>query len=273
MAHYAIGDLQGCYTELSKLIQLIDFNHGKDTLWLVGDIVNRGEDSLACLQFCMRHESSVQMVLGNHDLHLLALTYGFGKLKRRDTLTPILQHLDLPKMRDWLRHQPLVRCHETHLLVHAGLLPEWSVDLACELAGEVQAALRDEPVAFFENMYGNQPDKWSSDLQGAARLRLITNVMTRMRVLTKNHELDYDFKQTYDEIPHNRLAWFDADNRAHLSHTIVFGHWSALGFRHEKGVIALDTGALWGGQLTAMDLASEAIFQVQSEREVGWACE
>lgn len=270
MAHYAIGDLQGCYTELTKLLQLIDFNHSKDTLWLVGDIVNRGTHSLECLQFCMQHESSVQIVLGNHDLHLLAVSYGFGKLKRRDTLTPILQHNELPKMRDWLRHQPLLRHTNTHVLVHAGILPEWNVNQAIDLSNEVQAALRDNPQHYFANMYGNQPDTWSPDLQGDERLRFITNVFTRMRVLTQNQALDHDFKQEYSDIPPTHCAWFDAPNRAHLSHKIVFGHWSALGYRNEQNVLALDTGALWGGQLTAVDLASEKIFQIQSESNADW---
>lgn len=272
MAHYAIGDLQGCYTELTKLLQLIDFNHGKDTIWLVGDVVNRGRDSLACLQFCMQHESSVQLVLGNHDLHLLALCYGFGKHKQKDTLMPIVHHARMTQMRDWLRQQPLLRQTASHVLVHAGLLPEWSVAQAADLAGEVQAALRDAPRDFFQNMYGNQPDIWSDTETGWARLRAITNVMTRMRVLHENGALDHDFKGEYRDIPVGRVAWFDAANRAHLSHKIVFGHWSALGLVMEKQVLALDTGALWGGHLTAVDLHTEEVFQVPSAREVAWAC-
>ncbi len=270
MAHYAIGDLQGCYTELTQLLQLIDFNHGTDTLWLVGDIVNRGTQSLECLQFCMQHVSSVQIVLGNHDLHLLALTYGFGKLKHRDTIQPILQHPELNKMRDWLRHQPLLRHNHTHVLVHAGILPEWTIEQTIELAKEVETALQQQPHDYFAHMYGNQPSHWSPDLTGYERLRFITNVLTRMRVLTKHHHLDHDFKGIYSEIKPPHRAWFDAKHRAHLSHKIVFGHWSALGFLNEKGVIALDTGALWGGQLTAIDLASEQIFQIQSESQADW---
>lgn len=269
MAHYAIGDLQGCYTEFIKLLNHIEFNHGTDTLWLVGDIVNRGHDSLACLQFCMQHESSVQMVLGNHDLHLLAIAYGYGRQKRSDTLTPILQHPDVLQMRDWLRHQPFMRHNQTHVLVHAGLFPEWTVDQAAQFANEVAHQLQHDPHDYFANMYGNLPEFWSPDLTGSERLRFITNVLTRMRVLNPHHGLNHEYKGTYDHIPTSQYAWFDAPNRQHLSHQIVFGHWSALGFLNDKGVIALDTGALWGGQLTAINLATNAITQIQSQQHSG----
>lgn len=270
MAHYAIGDLQGCYTELAKLLNKINLNHGTDTLWLVGDIVNRGAYSLECLQFCMQHESSVQMVLGNHDLHLLALAYGYGKLKRSDTLTSILQHPNLNKMRDWLRQQPLMYHNQTHVLVHAGLFPEWTVAQSAQLAHEVEQELHHNPRAYFANMYGNQPEFWSPDLEGYGRLRFITNAFTRMRVLNPNNGLDHQYKNVYNNIPTPQYAWFDAPNRQHLSHQIVFGHWSALGFLNEKQIIALDTGALWGGQLTAINLATEEITQIQSENQTNW---
>lgn len=258
MAHYAIGDLQGCFAELTSLLQTIDFNHGIDTLWLVGDIVNRGSQSLECLQFCMQHESSVQMVLGNHDLHLLALMFGSGSLKKGDTLSAILQHKHVHKMRNWLRQQPLMRHNDTHVLVHAGLLPQWSVALAQDLADEVAQKLVSKHAAhFFEKMYGNKPDAWQPELSGLERLRLITNVFTRMRVLHADGSLNYHYKEDYAHINPNDRAWFDAPNRQHLSHTIVFGHWSALGFMNDKKVIALDTGALWGGELTAFDLNTQ----------------
>ncbi|MDK4679532.1 symmetrical bis(5'-nucleosyl)-tetraphosphatase [Kingella negevensis] len=255
MAHYAIGDLQGCFSELGALLNIIGFNHGADTLWLVGDIVNRGPQSLECLQFCMQHESSVQMVLGNHDLHLLALMHGFGKLKRRDTVGDILQHQHTLKMRDWLRNQPLMLHTDTHVLVHAGLLPQWTVaqaqSLADEVADEISGCHAND---FFAQMYGNSPNRWQPETQGLDRLRFTTNVLTRMRVLNADGSLDYDFKEEYQDIPADKMAWFDAPNRQHLSHTIVFGHWSALGYRCENGILALDTGALWGDTLTAVNL-------------------
>ncbi|MDO5059967.1 MAG: symmetrical bis(5'-nucleosyl)-tetraphosphatase [Neisseria sp.] len=270
MAHYAIGDLQGCYHELTALLKLIGFEHGRDTLWLTGDIVNRGPKSLECLEFCMRHENSVQIVLGNHDLHLLALFYGFGKQKRGDTLSDILNHPQAAKMRDWLRAQPLMRQQEDKVLVHAGLLPQWSIDLADSLAAEVEDALHNHPQAYFSAMYGNKPAAWSHILSGEERLRLITNVFTRMRALNADNSLDYDFKSTLAEMPPELHAWFDSPERQHEGHTIVFGHWSALGYYNDKGVIGLDTGALWGGSLTAIDLGNGQTRQMPSLKGLDW---
>ncbi|EGZ46806.1 symmetrical bis(5'-nucleosyl)-tetraphosphatase [Neisseria wadsworthii] len=271
MAHYAIGDIQGCYQEFQLLLEKLDFNHGSDTLWLVGDIVNRGPQSLKVLQFCMRHESSVQMVLGNHDLHLLALMYGYGKLKRSDTLSDILNHPDSKKMRDWLRAQPLMRQSKRYVLAHAGLLPPWTVKLAQQLADEVSEELKGKHTKdYFANMYGNTPTAWSPNLQGYERLRLITNVFTRMRALTFNNELDYDFKAGPEDMPNGLRAWFEAPNRLNTDHTILFGHWSSLGYVDTNNVIALDTGALWGGHLTAVNLADRSITQVPSLKGLDW---
>lgn len=265
MAHYAIGDLQGCFDELDTLLNTIAFNHGTDTLWLVGDIVNRGNKSLECLEFCMKHESSVQIVLGNHDLHLLAILYGKSKTKRQDTLDDIIHHRHASKMRDWLRQQAMMRQNEQYVLVHAGLHPDWTVAQASDLAREIETELSGKHAErFLEKMYGNEPNQWSESLKSTERLRFATNVMTRMRVLQAQNQLDFDFKSVYDDIPESLYAWFDAPNRQHLSHTIVFGHWSALGFRHEKQVIALDTGALWGGHLSAINLDNHQVTQVAS---------
>lgn len=265
MPHYAIGDLQGCYSELEALLNQINFNHGTDTLWLVGDIVNRGPQSLQTLQFAMQHESSVQIVLGNHDLHLLALMYGNGKLKKQDTLSDIIHHSKANKIRDWLRKQPLM-CHtDTHILVHAGLLPQWSVCKAQELANEISVELSSNYVGtYLARMYGNSPDQWSDELQGIERLRFTTNVFTRMRVLYADERLEFNYKSTYEQIPAHLHAWFDSPNRQNLSHTIVFGHWSALGFCNKNNVLALDTGALWGGELTAVNLSTGERFRQPS---------
>lgn len=265
MAHYAIGDLQGCYQELTALLDKIAFNHGTDTLWLVGDIVNRGAQSLQCLQFCLQHESSVQMVLGNHDLHLLALLYGCGRLKRGDTVQDILRHSDATIFRDWLRQQPLMRHNNDYALVHAGIFPDWTIAQAADLANEVECELcGNQAIDFFANMYGNTA-QWSVRLTGYERLRFITNVFTRMRILQPENILDFDFKSVYRDIELPNYAWFDAPNRQHLSHQIVFGHWSALGLVQEKQVIGLDTGALWGGYLTAINLDTQEISQVHSQ--------
>lgn len=272
MAHYAIGDIQGCYDEFTTLLATIGFNHGTDTLWLTGDIVNRGPKSLEALQFAMRHESSVQTVLGNHDLHLLAVSYGFGRIRRGDTITPVLNHPESRKMLDWLRAQPLLVQNSSHVLVHAGLLPEWSVEQAAGLAREVEAQLQSANAReYFANMYGDRPRRWKNELKGHDRLRMITNVFTRMRAITaQKHKLDYEFKGSPEEIPEKLIPWFLADGRRHLSHTVVFGHWSALGYLNSNRIIALDTGALWGGQLTAINLSTGETSQVFSQSGLHW---
>lgn len=271
MAHYAIGDIQGCYDELVALLDKIDFNHGTDTLWLTGDIVNRGKKSLEALQFCMQHESSVQIILGNHDLHLLAVGYGHGTVKRSDTITPILEHADSKKMLDWLRHQPLMVRGEQHVMVHAGILPQWNIDKAESLAREAEAALTENKYEkFFEKMYGNKPTVWSEELSGYKRLRFIVNVFTRMRALSYQDELEFEFKSTLNKMPLYLRPWFKSPNRQHESHKIVFGHWSSLGYMNCDNIVSLDTGALWGGELTAYNLATEEITQVASINGLDW---
>ncbi|MCF7528707.1 symmetrical bis(5'-nucleosyl)-tetraphosphatase [Neisseria lisongii] len=271
MAHYAIGDIQGCYDELTALLHKIGFNHGNDTLWLTGDIVNRGPKSLEALQFAMKHESSVRIVLGNHDLHLLAVGYGHGSLKRSDTLSPILKHPQSKTMLDWLRRQSLLIQTDRYVMVHAGILPQWSVEQAQSLAEEVEHELQGKRVeTFFSKMYGNTPTAWKEDLGGYKRLRFITNVFTRMRALTFTNELEFDFKAGLDKMPLYLRAWFQVPDRRHLSHTVVFGHWSALGHLNTNNIISLDTGALWGGKLTAIDLDTQHIIQVDAINGLNW---
>lgn len=271
MAHYAIGDIQGCYDELTALLKKIDFNHGTDTLWLTGDIVNRGPKSLESLQFAMQHPDSVRIILGNHDFHLLAVGYGHGTTKRSDTIAPILNHPDSRKMLDWLRHQPLMIRNEKHVMVHAGILPQWSVGQAEELAREAEAELQGRKYGkFFAKMYGNTPAAWDDGLSGYSRLRFIVNVFSRMRALTYRNELDFEFKSTLDKMPIYLRPWFRVPGRQNLSHKIVFGHWSSLGYLNTDGIISLDTGALWGGELTAIDLDTEAVTQVASLNGLDW---
>lgn len=271
MAHYAIGDIQGCYDELCALLNKIGFNHGTDTLWLTGDIVNRGPKSLEALQFCMQNESSVRIVLGNHDLHLLAVGYGHGTVKRSDTITPILNHPDSRKMLDWLRCQPMLLTEGGYVMTHAGILPQWSVAKAQTLAQEVEAELRgDGYEKFFSKMYGNKPAAWSEDLSGYKRLRFIVNVFSRMRALTFDNELEFDFKAGLDKMPLYLRPWFKAPQRQNLSHTLIFGHWSSLGYINDYGIISLDTGALWGGELTAINLADQSITQIHAIKGLDW---
>jgi len=263
MAIYAVGDIQGCYTELVQLLEKISFDRAQDQLWFVGDLVNRGDDSLAVLRLVQSLGDRAITVLGNHDLHLLAVAAGVAELHRSDTLDEILNAPDRDELLDWLRQQPLFHVQDGVALVHAGLLPSWTVKQAGKLAREVEVALRsDDYVDFLGHMYGNQPNAWDEKLTGYKRLRLITNALTRMRICTDAGEMEYKFKAEMSKIPDGYRAWFDIPARASASATVVFGHWSALGLIVRENVIALDTGCLWGGPLTAIRLEDRAVFQV-----------
>lgn len=265
MAFYAIGDIHGCFDEFMLLLNKIDFNHGKDHLWLVGDVINRGPKSLDALRFVMKYESSIQMVLGNHELHLLAASEGFGHLKKEDTMEDILNSSDNKILLDWLRTQPMMLEEGDKALVHAGLLPEWSVDQALGLAEELEDALASNHYrSFLSHMYGNKPARWNENLSGMDRYRIIVNAMTRMRTLNLDGSLDFHYKKTLEGMPGDVIPWFRAPNRRSLDHTLVCGHWSALGVRQEEGVFFVDSGAFWGGSLTAMDLNSQEITQVKN---------
>lgn len=266
MAHYAIGDVQGCYTQLMKLLSKIAFNFGSDTLWLTGDLVNRGPKSLEVLRFAKEHDYCVQTVLGNHDLHLLAVANGHAEARKGDTLNPILKAADKNVLLDWLRAQPLMIQQKQHVMVHAGLLPHWDIEMAMKYAQQVQNVLTSERFDWFlQNMYGNKPVKDHGEMTELERLRFTLNVMTRMRVINQQHELDLDFKGEVTEMPEHLLPWFKAKNPAWNDHTIVFGHWSALGLHIGDNVIALDTGAIWGRTLTAINLSDhKRIVQVDA---------
>lgn len=268
MARYAIGDLQGCCDVFQRLLAHIGFNPGRDTLWLTGDLVNRGPQSLETLRYVMQHETCMQTVLGNHDLHLLAVAYGGARLKRSDTLDDILNATDNKFLLEWLRAQPLMLADGKHALVHAGLWPQWSIEEALDLAEEVEEAVGGlHPQAFFMQMYGNKPRRFSHELRGIERLRFTTNVMTRMRALTDSGDLDFDYKGTYEALPPHLYAWFDVAHADWHGHQVVFGHWSALGYRAAPHYLSLDTGAVWGGALTAVDLDSGEVFQVPGMAE------
>lgn len=263
MATYAIGDLQGCYEKFLQLVELIGFNATRDKLWLVGDIVNRGPDSLALLRSIMKLGDAVIPVLGNHDLHLLLVAEGLAKQHSGDTLQEILDAPDRYDLLGWLRHQRLFYSEDGYALVHAGLLPSWGISQAAELAQEVEAALcRENFREFFVHMYGNEPNFWHDGFAGYDRLRVIINAMTRLRVCTPEGGMDFSYKGRVQSIPGGYLPWFDVPNRASRSATIVFGHWSALGLQVRENLIALDTGCLWGGELTAIRLEDRRIFQV-----------
>jgi bis(5'-nucleosyl)-tetraphosphatase (symmetrical) len=266
---YAIGDVQGCYTELLHLLDKISFDPARDQLWFVGDLVNRGPDSLSVLRLVKSLGSGAITVLGNHDLHLLAVAQGLAKLHSGDTLDEILRAPDCDELLTWLRHQAMLHVQDEFVLVHAGLLPNWSVPQARQLAAEVEAELRGSNHAdFLAHMYGNQPATWEDELSGYARLRIITNALTRMRICTPEGEMEFKFKGEQHKIPTGYTPWFDVPGRGSQNATVIFGHWSALGLLSADNYIALDTGCLWGGPLTAIRLEDRAVFQVPSVNPV-----
>ncbi len=272
MATYAIGDLQGCYQPLQKLLRQIRFEVTKDVLWFVGDLVNRGEDSLACLRFVKNLGDRAVTVLGNHDLHLLCVAEGVATAYRGDTLDAILRAPDRDELLAWLRRQPLMHSEHGYTMVHAGLLPQWSVDQALRLAREVERAIRaDHYREFFSVMYGNQPDRWSDTLTGHDRLRVITNVMTRLRFCTADGRMEFDHKGEIENAPAEFFPWFEAPNRQSAQQPLICGHWSALGLRVEKNLIALDSGCLWRCALSAFRLEDRAVFAVSCAEPVGQA--
>jgi len=269
MAIYAVGDVQGCYAELARLLDDIRFDPAADRLWLVGDLVNRGPGSLEVLRLIKSLGDSAITVLGNHDLHLIAVAEGVAELHRTDTLDEILNAPDRDELLHWLRNQRLLHAQDGYVLVHAGLLPQWSVVQAESLAREVETALRDDNYStFLARMYGNAPHNWDGGLTGHKRLRVIVNAFTRMRICTTEGEMEFKFKGEVQDIPPGYLPWFDVPNRASRDATVIFGHWSALGLLQRKNVIALDTGCLWGGPMSAIRLDDRHLFQAACNNPV-----
>ncbi|HET7062107.1 MAG TPA: symmetrical bis(5'-nucleosyl)-tetraphosphatase [Nitrosospira sp.] len=263
MPIFAIGDLQGCYSSFRQLIDRIQFDPARDRLWLVGDLVNRGPDSLATLRFVKELGNAAVTVLGNHDLHLLMVAAGCARLRPDDTLEDILAAPDREELLDWLRHREMLHVEGDHVLVHAGLLPSWSVQKASELARMVEDGFRSTNFhEFCANMYGNQPDQWSDELEGHERSRVVINAMTRMRVCTRDGKMNFSYKGPPQDAPPGYLPWFDVPGRASQEATIICGHWSALGLRMEENLIALDTACVWGKALTAVRLDDREVIQV-----------
>lgn len=263
MTTYVIGDVQGCFNAFQALLLKLDFNIKKDRIWLVGDVVNRGNGSLEMLRWCVEHQDHIQVVLGNHDLHTLVVANGIVTARKSDTLDALLAANDRDHLLEWLRFQPVMHYELGYVMVHAGLLPQWTVEMALAYAKEVEQALKAENyVDFLRHMYGNQPAAWDDHLQGWDRLRVITNAFTRLRICNVEGEMEFDFKGELSDIPEGYMPWFDVPNRLSLQTPIVFGHWSALGLQHRNQVYALDTGCLWGRQLTAYAIETKAIIQV-----------
>ncbi len=257
---WAIGDLQGC---LPSLLRLRDQLPDDATLWLTGDLVNRGPESLATLRWASRQGKALTTVLGNHDLHLLAVAAGIRKPHRGDTFGDILAAPDRDELLDWLRRQPLAHFEGGWLLVHAGVLPQWTVSRTLELAREASHVLSGSNwIDFLKEMYGNQPASWDDRLSGSARLRVIINALTRLRFCSQDGEMEFATKEGLDQAPSGFLPWFEVPGRMSASTPIVFGHWSTLGLIDRPNLLAIDTGCVWGRQLSAIRLHDRARRQI-----------
>jgi bis(5'-nucleosyl)-tetraphosphatase (symmetrical) len=262
MSTYAVGDIQGCFAELDALLSSVGFSR-RDRLWLVGDLVNRGPQSLEVLRFVRSLGTRAVTVLGNHDLHLVSVANALGKTRRDDTLEEVLRAPDAAILVDWLRTRPLLHAEDGWLMVHAGLLPQWSADKALALAHEVEQTLSGRDCRhFLERMYGREPARWDDSLQGTDRLRAIVNAMTRLRFCAADGTMEFQTKGEASEPPAGYLPWFDVPGRASAATPIVCGHWSALGVRLRPDLAALDSGCVWGGRLTALRLEDRQLFQL-----------
>jgi bis(5'-nucleosyl)-tetraphosphatase (symmetrical) len=268
MSLYCIGDLQGCNRPFQQLLQTIDFSPSRDTLYLLGDLVNRGPDSLGVLRSLMQLGDAARCLLGNHDLHLLAVAWGVRAAGRRDTLEAVLQAPDRSALLDWLRHRSMAIQAHGWLMVHAGVLPSWTPAQTMALAGELEQVLRGPDIKdFLVSMYGNQPAQWRDTLKGADRLRVVVNALTRLRFCTADGEMEFSANEGAAAAPPGYMPWFEVPGRAALGTPIAFGHWSALvsdlpaddemrkdATRMRHHTLPLDTGCVWGNCLTAARL-------------------
>jgi bis(5'-nucleosyl)-tetraphosphatase (symmetrical) len=260
MTLYAIGDIQGCYRPFATLLDRLRFDPSRDRLWLVGDLVNRGPESLSVLRRVAELGRSVTTVLGNHDLHLLAAAAGVRPPSAGDTLQPVLAAPDADELLDWLRRRPLLHYDRAgrRALVHAGIPPEWDLDQALRRAAEVEALLRGPHWRYgLEAMYGNDPPRWTQDLEYQSRVRYTINALTRMRFCHRNGALDFERSGPPGSQPPDLVPWFDVPGRKSATTHVVFGHWSALGYVRRADITALDSGCVWGGMLTAVALEDD----------------
>lgn len=263
MTLFVVGDLQGCAGQLDTLTERVLSIEPDAHFIFVGDLVNRGPDSLGCLRRLRAMGTRAQFVLGNHDLHLLAVAHGIRPASPSDTLESLLAAPDKDELLDWLRQQPLALMAEGHLIVHAGVLPQWTAQQTLALANEVSTVLcSDHWLDFLRAMYGNQPLRWQDTLQGNDRLRCIVNALTRLRYCTADGEMEFQSKEGPGLTPAGYMPWFEVPNRRSQETTIVFGHWSTLGLVLQPNVIGLDTGCVWGGKLSALRLRDRTLVQV-----------
>jgi bis(5'-nucleosyl)-tetraphosphatase (symmetrical) len=270
---WAIGDIQGCFDEFVELVELIDAHTAEQgiieipKLWLVGDLVNRGPKSLETLEWLIKHQDRCRIVLGNHDLNFLAVAAGVRKTKADDTLDALMQSPDRKRLVSWVRHQQLAHFEDGILMVHAGVLPQWDVAMTLAYAAEIEFRLQSADWKdFISQMYGNEPAQWRGDLKGADRRRVSVNALTRLRFCSASGVMEFNTKESAGHAPSGFLPWFALPERRTREQTLVFGHWSTLGLMNSPKVIALDTGCVWGGALSAVNLQSRKLLQVPSRR-------
>ncbi len=278
MAHYLIGDVQGCNGALQRLLDEISFSPSRDTLFFLGDLVNRGPDSAGVLRRLMGYGDAAQCVLGNHDLHLLAVAHGVRKSHRKDTVSDILEAPDREAMLTWLRGQNMALLKniggQAVLMIHAGVLPSWTATQTMALAAEVEDVLRSPASGdFLHDMYGDQPNAWHDDLSGTARLRVIVNALTRLRFCDAQGHMDFVAKEGADGAPKGYMPWFDIPDRQSIDVTVAFGHWSTLGWLGRHDVLALDTGCVWGGCLSALRLEETPAGTALTQKLIQVNCE
>ena len=273
MALYLIGDVQGCDEALVRLLERIDYSPSRDTLYMLGDMVNRGPHNAQVLRRLMGFGSSAQCVLGNHDLHLLAVSFGVRKLNASDTIQDILQAKDRDPLLHWLRHQHMALQVGNVLMVHAGVLPQWTTQKTMALAGEVESILRSDALGdFIAHMYGGMPNQWDDALIGHDRLRIIVNALTRMRYCNAEGAMDFFYKKAPENAPDGLIPWFDLPNRL-TQHTVVaFGHWSTLQLPPRADLVCLDDGCLWGGCLSALKLDDTQIHDARLAKRLQVQC-
>ena len=270
MALYLIGDVQGCDEPLGRLLDTIGFSPSRDTLYLLGDLVNRGPDSAGVLRRLMALQGAAKCLLGNHDMHLLACAHGVRQPHGGDTIQDVLNAPEREAMLFWLRQLPLAMLEtfggQPHLLVHAGVLPQWSAAETLALAGEIEAVLRGPAYGdFLHQMYGNEPRQWQAELHGAARMRCVLNALTRIRFCTPGGEMEFEAKGLRaQDAPAGFVPWFEAPQRQTANVTVAFGHWSTLGWLNRSDLLSLDSGCVWGGSLSALqvDGGSGSLVQV-----------
>jgi len=264
MATFAIGDVQGCFEELERLLRKIGFSAPRDRLWFVGDLVNRGPHSLEVVRFVKGLGERAIVVQGNHDLHLLAVAAGHAKRRDDDTFDDVLSAPDRDELLDWVRFRPMLHVEDENLMVHAGLLPSWSVAKAQDLAAEVEAELRARRYQLFlAELYGSRPDAWDDSLRGMDRLRVIVNALTRMRFCSADGVMELRVKGEVEQAPPGFMPWFEVPGRKTRGVAVICGHWSALGLKLTRDLLALDTACVWGGALTAVRLEDRRLFQVR----------